>query len=25
VDRVIEILDGRVTCDDGPSVCTVPV
>ncbi|HZK49843.1 MAG TPA: ABC transporter ATP-binding protein [Thermoleophilia bacterium] len=25
VDRVIEILDGRVTCDDGPSVCTVAV
>ena len=24
VDRVIEILDGRVTCDDGPAVCAVP-
>jgi putative ABC transport system ATP-binding protein len=24
VDRVIEILDGRVACDDGPAVCVVP-
>ncbi|MHB0980872.1 MAG: ABC transporter ATP-binding protein [Thermoleophilia bacterium] len=24
VDRVIEILDGRVTCDSGPLVCVAP-
>ncbi len=24
VDRVIQILDGRVTCDDGPAACVVP-
>ncbi|MHB8869033.1 MAG: ABC transporter ATP-binding protein [Thermoleophilia bacterium] len=24
VDRVIQILDGRVTCDDGPLACVVP-
>lgn len=24
VDRVIQILDGKVTCDDGPVVCAVP-
>lgn len=25
VDRVIQIRDGRVSCDDGPLVCAVPV
>ena len=25
VNRVIEILDGRVACDDGPAVCATPL